>query len=151
MKQKSLSDTSTPATCTVVAGSFAAEAAALVSTSDMAALTLNSYASFATEVPTKSAPVLKSCEGLFPDYCKTVFHTSIKAYAVYASYPSDAKYTIDIGALNCTNMFSKTCTGKGMFRITKLGKFHACKECHDKFYVSIFYVIYDWISSHIYQ
>ena len=151
MKQKSLSDTSTPATCTVVAGSFAAEAAALASTSDMAVLTLNSSASFATEVPTKSAPVLTSCEGIFPDYRKTVFQTNIKAYAVYATYPLDAKYTIGIGALICTNMFSKTCTGKGMFYITKLGKIHACKECHDKFYVSISYVIYDWISAHIYQ
>ena len=129
----------------VVAGSFAAEAAALASTSDMTALTLNSSASFATEVPTKSAPILTSCEGIFPDYRKTVFQMSIKAYAVYASYPSDAKYTIDIGALNCTNMFSKECSK------TKLGKSHACKECHDKFYVSISYVIYDWISAQIYQ
>lgn len=97
-------------------------------------------------LPTKHAPSMSACEGIFPDYRTKKFQTIINAFVLYATIPDAAEYSSGVGALNCTNMFNRNCTGRGMYRCTKTGKLHACDACHVEFYVSLLSVVRLWQS-----
>jgi hypothetical protein len=97
-------------------------------------------------LPTKQAPSMSACEGIFPDYRTKKFQTIINAFVLYATTPAAAEYSSGVGALNNTNMFNRNCTGRGMHRCTKAGKLYACDACHVEFYVSHVSVLRFWQS-----
>jgi hypothetical protein len=99
-------------------------------------------------IPKKLAPVISGCEGIFPDYRKQCFQAKINAFVLNATIPVNATYKIGIGALNKTNMFHKTCTGSGVYRITKIGNIHSCDACHVEFYVSFLLHVFGLNDSH---
>ena len=97
-------------------------------------------------LPTKQAPSMSACEGIFPDYRTKKFQTIINAFVLYATTPAAAEYLSGVRALNNTNLFNRNCTGRGMHRCTKMGKLYACDACHVEFYVSLLSVLRFWQS-----
>jgi hypothetical protein len=88
--------------------------------------------------PGKSDPMRRSCEGIFPDYEKKQFQDQLNEYILHATINATSLYEPkSVGNTGWTNLFMRTCNGKGILRETKNGNIHSCNDCHILFYVSI--------------
>jgi len=85
----------------------------------------------------KSDPMRRSCEGIFPDYEKKEFQEQLNAYILHATINATSLYEPkSVGSTGLTNLFMRTCNGKGILRKTRNGNIHSCNDCHVSFYVS---------------
>ena len=77
----------------------------------------------------KLPPVLKSCEGILPDYHTASIQPLLGSYCTHAAIAGTSSYRAGI-ANNVTNLFSKKCTKEGIGRRTKKGVIFLCDECY---------------------
>ena len=125
------SSSSVAAACAQRAGtsSSSSVAAACALDSNPASKRTSTSTSFLSMNAGKMQPVEKICEGIFPDYCTSNLQPLLVSYCQHAKIAEATKYKVGF-ANSCSNLFSKKCVKKGVFRRTRKGNIFSCYECH---------------------